>query len=92
MKKKYDVVATNGEYKDRQTGETKKRYVNVGSVFEDDQGRLSMKLDAFPVGQEWSGWLSFYEPKGREQQQPSQQQQPKLAQPSDDDDGDDIPF
>lgn len=65
--KKYDAVATIGEYKDR-NGETKKRYVNVGSVFENDKGNLSLKLDAVPVGQEWSGWISFFEPKERDGQ------------------------
>ena len=64
--KKYDAVATIGEYKDR-NGETKKRYVNVGTVFENDKGQLSLKLDAVPCAQEWSGWISFFEPKERDQ-------------------------
>ena len=63
--KKYDAVATIGEYKDRNR-ETKKRYVNVGSVFENDKGNLSLKLDAVPMGQEWTGWISFFEPKERD--------------------------
>ena len=57
MRKVYDAVATVGEYKDRETGETKKRRVTVGAVFEDDEGRLSMKLETVPIGKEWSGWL-----------------------------------
>jgi len=69
--KKYEAVATIGKYTDRQ-GNEKKRYLNVGTVFEDDQGRLSLKLDAIPVGQEWSGWISFFEPKPREMS-PAQQ-------------------
>ena len=64
--KKYDAVATIGEYKDR-NGETKKRYVNVGTVFENDKGQLSLKLDAVPCAQEWTGWISFFEPKERDQ-------------------------
>ena len=66
MKKKYDAVATVGKYKNNQ-GEEKKRYLNVGTVFESDDGRLSMKMEALPVGTEWSGWLSFYEPKNDQQ-------------------------
>ena len=62
-KKTHDVVATVGTYKDRQSGEDKKRYQNVGSAFTDDDGRISIKLDAVPVGPEWSGWLSLYLPK-----------------------------
>jgi hypothetical protein len=59
-KKKYDAVATIGEYTTK-SGEKKKRYTTIGSVFEDDAGRLSLKLDSVPVGPEWSGWVSFYE-------------------------------
>jgi hypothetical protein len=64
-RKTHDAVATVGTYKDR-NGNEKKRYVNVGSVFTDDDGRQSLKLDSVPVGPEWSGWISFYEPKERE--------------------------
>ena len=66
--KKYDAVATIGTYKDR-NGDEKKRYTNVGTVFENEDGRLSLKLDTVPVGQEWSGWISFFEPKERDGQQ-----------------------
>lgn len=62
-KKVYDAVATIGEYTDR-NGATKKRYLNVGSVFESDKG-LSLKLDAVPIGGEWSGWISFFVPNER---------------------------
>lgn len=54
------IVATVGTYKDRQTGEEKKRYITVGTEFTDDQGRRSLKIDAMPVSPEWSGWLSLY--------------------------------
>ena len=67
-RKIYDAVATVGTYKDR-NGEEKKRYVNVGNVFENDKGQLSLKLDSVPVGNEWSGWVSFFEPKERDGQQ-----------------------
>jgi hypothetical protein len=73
MKKKYDLVATIGKYKNRD-GEEKKRYTNVGSVFEDDEGRISIKLDTIPVTPEWSGWLSCYVPKGGDGQ-PNQHSQ-----------------
>lgn len=66
-KKIYDAVASVGEYEDRQ-GQKKKRYVNIGAVFESDDGKyLSLKLESIPVGQTWSGWISFFEPKSREQ-------------------------
>lgn len=89
--KKYDAVCTIGKYTDRQ-GNEKKRYVTVGSVFEDEQGRLSLKLDAVPVGQEWSGWVSFYEPKAKEPSPLTEHSQAKAnAYVADGDDGD-IPF
>jgi len=72
-KKLYDVVATVGEYKNQQ-GETKKRYMNVGAVFQGENGNMSMKLDALPTTPDWNGWLSFYEPKQTGQQQPQRQQ------------------
>ena len=73
-RKKYEAVAIIGTYT-ASNGAEKKRYLNVGTVFENDDGRLSLKLDAVPVGQEWSGWISFFEPKEREQgkqQRPAQ--------------------
>jgi len=64
-KKVFDAVATVGKYTDKQ-GNEKKRFVNVGAAFEDDQGRLSIKLETIPVGPHWSGWISFFPPKERD--------------------------
>ena len=95
--KKYDAVATIGEYTDR-SGEKKKRYQNIGSVFENEDGRLSLKLDAIPVGPEWSGWISFFEPKARDGQeprpQPTRHERAKVNayQPEPEEEQDDIPF
>lgn len=87
----HDVVATVGTYKDRSTGEEKKRYSNVGSAFTDDQGRITIKLDTVPCAPEWSGWLSLY-PVKDEQRAPRQSshasQRPARRDPEDDD----IPF
>jgi len=57
-KKIYDAVAVTGEYKDSQ-GQTRKAFKNVGSVLQDGEGRMSLKLETLPVG-EWSGWVNFY--------------------------------
>ena len=59
--KKYDVVAVTGTYTNAQ-GEEKKRYLNCGAVFETEKG-LSLKLEGIPVGSEWNGWLSLFEPR-----------------------------
>lgn len=97
-KLKYEAVATTGEYKDRQTGETKKRYTRVGTVFENDEGQLSLKIDTIPVGPGWSGWISFFPPRenGNHGQQRKPQSTAAPAQNADPagnfDDEDDIPF
>ena len=57
-----DLVATIGEYK-AQDGEIKKRYLKCGAMFENDEGNQSIKIDGLPVGADWSGWLSLYDPR-----------------------------
>lgn len=83
--KKFDAVATIGKYTDRQ-GNEKKRYVTVGSVFEDEQGRLSLKLDAVPCSQEWGGWVAFYDPKPRTELNEHSEAKSNAFQPQGDDD------
>lgn len=58
----HDVIGSVGEYTDRE-GQKKKRWVKVGSAFTDENGGISIKLDAIPVGPEWSGWLSLRVPQ-----------------------------
>ncbi len=61
MKKVGDLCASAGEYRDRDSGEMKKRWQRVGVVFEDSEtGRRSVKLETLPVGPDWSGWLSEF--------------------------------
>lgn len=60
LRKTHDIVATIGKFKDRATGDEKKRYLNVGTLFTDEQDRLTIKIEAMPIGLEWSGWLSCY--------------------------------
>lgn len=36
--KKYDVAVKTGSYQDRNTGETKNRYMNIGAVMTGDNG------------------------------------------------------
>lgn len=74
----HDAVATIGEYTDRQTGAVKKRYLNVGKVFSQDDGRMSIKFDCVPAGPEWSGWISLYPAK--DQQQPASAPAPAQRQ------------
>jgi len=60
MKPYRRAVATTGTYTDRQ-GNEKKRYTNVGTLFQYDDGGFTLKLDSIPVGEGWNGFISFYE-------------------------------
>lgn len=53
------AVAITGTY--HKAGETKKRYTNIGTLFQGDDGSLSLKIDAIPAGNTWDGWVSFYD-------------------------------
>lgn len=55
----HKLLATTGKYKGAD-GTEKKRYLQVGVLFTGDDGRMSIKLDAVPVGPEWSGYLSVF--------------------------------
>lgn len=64
-KRVFDAAVSTGEYTDKD-GNQKKRWQNVGVVFENDNGQLSLKLETVPVGNTWSGWINFFEPKERD--------------------------
>lgn len=76
------AVATVGSYTDNQ-GNEKKRYVNVGTLFQYDDGGFALKLDSIPVGGDWNGFVSFYDIDTKDN---------KGSGRSRDDDGDSIPF
>jgi hypothetical protein len=64
----HDLVIKNGEYLDRMSGETKARWLTMGTLFEHDDGGLSIKLDCLPVGiPEWNGWVSVFQKKPRDE-------------------------
>lgn len=60
MKPYKRAVAVTGSYTDRQ-GNEKKRYTNVGTLFQYDDGGFALKLDSVPVGDGWNGFISFYD-------------------------------
>ena len=93
----HDIVATIGKYKDRQTGEEKKRYITLGKCFTDEQGRQSLKFDSMPVGPEWSGWVSLYPVKERDGQAMPPERRASHGMPpappaTNDDDEENLPF
>ena len=79
MAKKYDVVATVGEYTDS-NGQPKKRYKNVGVIMSGDNGPYLLMDKTFnPAGLAEQGResiiLGLFEPRDNNQQQAPQQQQ-----------------
>jgi len=58
------AVAVTGTYTDR-NGSEKKRYTTIGTLFRYDDGNMSLKIDAVPVGQGWNGFVSFYDLEDR---------------------------
>lgn len=73
MKPYKRAVAVTGTYEDRQ-GNEKKRYVNVGTLFQYDDGGFALKLDTVPVGEGWNGFISFYDIEDRREGSDRQQQ------------------
>jgi hypothetical protein len=65
MKAYKQAVAVTGSYTDRQ-GNEKKRYTNVGTLFQYDDGGFALKLDSVPVGDGWNGFISFFDIKPRD--------------------------
>ena len=68
-KKSHDAVYVE-RYTDRD-GNEKKRYTNIGALFTREDGSMSAKLESIPVN--FSGWISFYVPKPKEQTTRAQQ-------------------
>lgn len=59
------AACVTGTYTDRD-GNEKKRYVNVGTLFQYEDGGFALKLDSIPVGQGWNGFVSFFDLKPRD--------------------------
>jgi len=86
----HDIVATVGEY--TLNNETKKRYQKCGIAFTNEDGGLSLKMEAMPITPDWSGWLSLYPKKEYDAARPPSEpvrQQPVTSSSADQDD---IPF
>lgn len=64
----HELLATIGEYEDKQTGEKKKRRLKIATVFTGEDGRESFKFECLPFGVEWSGWASKFEIRDRREQ------------------------
>jgi len=65
-----NLVATMGKYIDR-NGNEKNRYITIGSMFERQDGSICLKLDAMPIGEEFTGWVNCYDPRSWDKDEPS---------------------
>ena len=89
----HDLLVKSGEYTDR-NGETKTRWLKIGTMFSHAGGGTSIKLEAMPVGlSDWDGWVSVFEKRDQDQQ-PAQRRpaQHQRSAPAAGGFGDDIPF
>ena len=59
------LMVANGEYPDRQTGETKTSWLKIGVLQSDGNGKYKVKLDSIPVG-EFSGWVECFDIEPRQ--------------------------
>ncbi len=81
-------MAIVGEQPNGQGG-TKPIYRNMGSMFKNDQGKISLKIDSIPVGDGWNGWVQVFDldgdramqNSGANQQQNNYQQAPQRQAP-----------
>jgi hypothetical protein len=79
-----EISTTVGEYKNA-AGETKKRYLRIGSIIETKSGPM-LKIDSIPLKEGgWDGWAYINDPK-----KPDDAPQPKKS--SGFDDLEDLPF
>ena len=87
MKKTHDAVYGGEKYTDK-NGDEKTRFINVGALFQRDDGSQTMKLESIPVG--FNGWISFYEPKPKDGQDKPASGRPQRGGSAEPDDS--VPF
>lgn len=91
-RKKYDCAVKVGEYRDRQTGETKSKWLNVGAVIQTENGHVLLLDRTFnPAGlpdpeNRGNVMISLF-PANRDRAQHQQSAPPPAPPP-----GDDAPF
>lgn len=59
-----DAMVATGEYEDRD-GNKKTNWLKIGTLFENDEGKQTMLLEAVPVGITGPVWVKFFEKKQR---------------------------
>jgi hypothetical protein len=63
-KKMLDIKFAAREYESE--GKTKTAWTNHGTLFINEAGRISIKIDSMPVGENFKGWFQVFEQKPRD--------------------------
>jgi hypothetical protein len=66
MKKQYDIKFAAREYQNS-NGEKKTYWSQHGSMWIDDNGSITIKIDSVPVAEKWNGYMKAFPTKPREQ-------------------------
>lgn len=59
MIKTHECVATIREWKDKTTGTSHKSTLVIGAIFRSSKGNQVLKLDAWPLSRDFSGWVAL---------------------------------
>lgn len=57
-----DIMAPNGKYNDKDSGEEKTRWLRIGTLMQNKDGNYRVKLDAIPINP-GDGWFAVFERK-----------------------------
>jgi hypothetical protein len=66
MKKQFDIKYAARDYQ-TSDGSRKTYWSQHGSMWIDDNGSVTIKLDSIPVGEKWTGYMKAFPTKPREQ-------------------------
>ncbi len=79
----HNVAVRTGEYTDRQSGELKSRWLNIGTIFTHENGGKSLKINCIPAGlPDWQGFASIFPIDQPQQQRAPQGATPARTQPA----------
>lgn len=67
MKKQFDIKFAAREYQ-TSDGNRKTYWSQHGSMWIDDNGSITIKIDSIPVSEKWQGFLKAFPHRPREQQ------------------------
>jgi hypothetical protein len=66
MKKQFDIKYAARDYQ-TSDGSRKTYWSQHGSMWIDENGSVTIKLDSIPVGEKWTGYMKAFPTKTREQ-------------------------